>query len=93
MKSAMGDRSAGLANFKILPDKLSVPVAFFTCNLSIYLDTLLSSIYEKVNGSVCLKFYLILQILGWLFSSNVTPLPMPSATFTKKLLKISFTSL
>ena len=87
----MGNRSAGSANFKILPDILSAPVAFFTCNLSIYLDTLLLLIYEKVNGFVCSKFSLILQILGWLFSSNVPPLSMPSATFTKKLLKISVT--
>jgi hypothetical protein len=86
----MGFATADLDNFKILEDIPSFPVAFFISILLISLLTNSPLMGLKINWSVL--FYFIAFILGWLSSVFMFCEPMSLATFMKKLLKVSATS-
>ena len=88
----MGFATADLDNFKILEDVTSFPVAFFIPILLISLLTNTSLMGLKINWSVSVLFSFVAFILGWLSSVFMFCEPMSLATFMKKLLNVSATS-
>lgn len=88
----MGFATTDLDNFKILEDIPSFPVAFFIPILLISLLTNSSLMGLKINWSVSVLFSFIAFILGWLSSVFMFCEPMSLATFMKKLLNVSATS-
>ena len=76
---------------KSLTEILSTPTDFFVLNLLIILSTDELSTCWKLKGLSNSWFSLIFKILGWESGSKTKSLPMLSATWVKKLLKISVT--